>query len=160
MKLWLLGCQWLGWRLHSCWTEQIPVWLSAGREECLQVSSGSGVQTEGAAAWAPGVGAGLDLVPGCFEWDRLATVQIGHIPSRVPGLPWLVFRQHAESSTQWMPGPAGDPSPALRALLLICGPFVSAVTSGRSGGARDLSKGSSPFPVRLFEARAFSVVIR
>ena len=70
------------------------------------------------------------------------------------------FRQHAESSTQWMPGPAGDPSPALRALLLICGPFVSAVTSGRSGGARDLSKGSSPFPVRLFEARAFSVVIR
>ena len=58
----------------------------------------------GAAAWAPGVGAGLDLAPGYFEWDRLAAVQIGHTPARVLGLPRLVRRQHAESSTQWMPG--------------------------------------------------------
>ena len=56
-------------------TEQIPVWLSAGREECLQVSSGSGVQTEGAAAWAPGWGLG-------WTWSLDASNGIGWQLSR------------------------------------------------------------------------------
>lgn len=132
--------------------EQVPVWLSAGRAECLQVRSGSGVQTGGAGLRAWGLGC---------TWCLDTSNGIGWPLSRsdIHVLGFQASLGSSAGSTRWAPGPAGDLSPALGALLLICGPSGSAVTSGRSGGARDLLKGSSPFPVRPFEARAFSVVI-
>ena len=49
-------------------TERVPVWLSAGRAGCLQVRSGSGVQTKGAAAWGLGWTWSLDTLNG-IDWQ-------------------------------------------------------------------------------------------
>lgn len=74
----------------------------SGYQQVGKVPAGQlwgGMQTEGAAAWAPGVGAGQDLAPGDFEWDRLAAVQDRRYTcsgSRSP--PRLVRRQHAGSA--------------------------------------------------------------
>lgn len=67
---------WKDLSLHSNWAEQIPVWLLAGVEECVQVTCGSGIRIEGTAVLTPGLVLGWPLSVDaasetCWQLSRL-----------------------------------------------------------------------------------------